>query len=89
MREVAVATLKARLSDYLQRAQQGEQILIIEDGREIALLAPMEPSAPERRAWDLVQAGTATWSGGKPLGSRRRPKLSGTSASDIVLEDRR
>ncbi|HEX4960797.1 MAG TPA: type II toxin-antitoxin system prevent-host-death family antitoxin [Thermoanaerobaculia bacterium] len=89
MREVAVATLKAQLSDYLQYARQGEQVLITENGRKVALLAPMEPSAPERRAWDLVQAGAASWSGGKPLGSRRRPKLSGKSASDIVLEDRR
>jgi prevent-host-death family protein len=89
MREVAVATLRAQLSDYLQRAQQGEQILITEDGRNVALLAPMEPSTPERRAWELVQAGAASWSGGKPQGSRRRPKLSGKSASDIVLEDRR
>lgn len=89
MKEVAVATLRAQLSDYLQRAAQGEQILITEDGRDVALLAPMEPSAPERRAWGLVQAGAASWSGGKPRGSRRRPKLSGTSASDAVLEDRR
>jgi prevent-host-death family protein len=89
MREVAVATLRAQLSDYLQRAKQGEQILITEDGRNVALLAPMESSAPERRAWELVQAGTASWGGGKPQGSRRRPKLSGKSASDIVLEDRR
>ena len=89
MREVAVATLRAQLSDYLQRARQGEQILITEDGRNVALLAPMEPGAPERRAWELVQSGTASWGGGKPLGSRRRAKLSGTSASDIVLEDRR
>ena len=49
----------------------------------------MEPSGPERRAWELVQAGAASWSGGKPQGSRRRPKLAGMSASDIVLEDRR
>jgi len=89
MREVAVATLRAQLSDYLQRAAQGEQILITEDGRNVALLAPMEPNGPERRAWELVQAGTASWSGGKPQGSRRRPKLAGMSASDIVLEDRR
>jgi prevent-host-death family protein len=89
MKEVAVSTLRAQLSDYLQRAAQGEEILITENGRNVALLAPMEPSAPERRAWDLVQEGTASWSGGKPQGSRRRPKLAGMSASDIVLEDRR
>jgi prevent-host-death family protein len=89
MKEVGIETLKAQLSDYLQRARQGEQILITESGRSIALLAPIEGSEPAKRAWELVQAGAASWSGGKPQGSRRRPKLAGKSASDVVLEDRR
>lgn len=89
MTEVGIETLKERLSDYLQRAREGEQILITESGRSIALLAPMGISAPEKRAWEMVQTGAASWSGGKPQGSRRRPRLSGKSASDIVLEDRR
>lgn len=89
MTQVAIETLKAQLSDYLQRARQGEQILITESGRSIALLAPIEGNEPAKRAWELVQSGAASWSGGKPQGSRRRPKPSGKSASDMVLEDRR
>jgi hypothetical protein len=48
-----------------------------------------EQSEPAKRAWDLVVTGVATWSGGKPLGSSRRPRVRGKSASAIVLEDRR
>jgi hypothetical protein len=37
----------------------------------------------QKRAWDLVESGTASWSGGKPEGSHQKPR------PDIVLEDRR
>ena len=89
MTEVGVETLKARLSDYLKRAQEGERILITESGRSIAVLVPTEGSESVRRAWALVEAGDASWSGSKPRGSRQRPKARGKSASAIVLEDRR
>jgi prevent-host-death family protein len=89
MEEVGIETLKARLSEYLERARRGERIVITEGGRSIALLSPGEESTVERRAWELVRTGAASWSGGKPQGSRQRPKLPGNSASDIVLENRR
>jgi len=89
MTEVGVETLKAQLGDYLRRARSGEKIVITEHGRSIALLIPLEESAPARRAWDLVETGAADWSGGKPAGSSRRPRARGKSASAIVLEDRR
>jgi prevent-host-death family protein len=42
MTEIGVETLKARLSEYLERAREGERILITEYGRSIALLSPIE-----------------------------------------------
>jgi prevent-host-death family protein len=90
MTEVAIETLKDRLSDYLNRAREGERILITDHGRSVALLIPIEGTEPVRRAWELVETGAASWSGGKPEGSRQKPRLRGNkSASDIVLEDRR
>jgi prevent-host-death family protein len=89
MTEVGIETLKARLSDYLKLAQDGERVLITDGGRSIAVLTPIEGSASARRAWELVETGAASWSGGKPRGSRQRPKARGKSASAIVLEDRR
>ena len=89
MTEVGVETLKDRLSDYLERAREGERILITEQGRSIALLIPSEGSESSRRAWELVEAGVASWSGGKPRGARQKPRTRGRSASSVVLEDRR
>jgi len=89
MTKVGVDTLRVQLDDYLKRAGEGERILITERGHSIALLIPIDSSEPVRRAWDLVESGVATWSGGKPAGSRQRPRIRGRSASDIVLEDRR
>lgn len=88
MIKVGVETLKAELGDYLQRARGGERIVITEHGRSVALLIPLEENVSAKRAWELVEAGAAEWSGGKPAGSRRRPRTRGKSASDIVLEDR-
>jgi len=89
MTEVGIEVLKERLSDYLQRALQGERILITDHGRSIALLIPSEQRASAKQAWELVEAGTASWSGGKPQGSRQKVRSRGKSASAMVLEDRR
>ena len=88
MTEVGVETLKDRLGEYLKRAREGERILITERGQSIALLIPTEASESEKRAWDLVESGAASWKGGKPEGSRPRPRAKGKNASAIVLEDR-
>ena len=37
--------LRAHLSDYLQRARQGERITITVHGRPVAVLGPYEPGA--------------------------------------------
>ena len=89
MTEVGVETLKDQLSDCLRRARSGEKIVITEHGRSVALLISLEGHASAKRAWELVEAGAAEWSGGEPVGSNRRPRARGKSASDIVLEDRR
>ena len=89
MTEIPIETLKERLDEYLERARQGERIFITEQGCPVAQLVPGEESRVTQRAWELVRAGVAHWSGGKPQGSRQRPRLrGGKSASDIVLEDR-
>lgn len=87
--EVGVEALRDHLGDYLQRARRGERIVITEHGRSVALLISLEGNEAARRAWDLVETGAASWSGGKPTGSSRRPRAQGKSASAIVLEDRR
>lgn len=41
------------------------------------------------RAWELVNAGVATWSGGKPQPPANPPKIKGRPTSDVVIEGRR
>jgi prevent-host-death family protein len=88
MIEVPMETLRERLDEYLERARQGERIFITEGGRPVAQLIPGEESIVTQRAWELVKAGVASWSGGKPEISRQKPRPRGKSASDIILEDR-
>jgi prevent-host-death family protein len=90
MVEVGVKVLKDRLSEYLQRAQGGERLVITDRGRPIAMLTPIEESPEVKQAWELVAKGLASWSGGKPRGAEEPPRLAGgKSAAEIVLEDRR
>jgi antitoxin (DNA-binding transcriptional repressor) of toxin-antitoxin stability system len=68
MTRVGVETMKDQLGDYLQRAWKGEKILITEHRRSVALLTSREEDVPVQRALELVKAGVAEWSGGKPAG---------------------
>lgn len=55
MTEIGIETLKARLSEYLERAREGERILITERGRSIALLSPIEAGELAKHQEDLRQ----------------------------------
>jgi prevent-host-death family protein len=55
MTEIGVETLQARLSEYLERAREGERILITERGRTIALLSPVEAGESRKDQEDLRQ----------------------------------
>jgi prevent-host-death family protein len=55
MTEVAIETLKARLSEYLERAREGERILITERGQSIALLSPIDAGVVTKDQEDLRQ----------------------------------
>lgn len=89
MTRIGVRVLKGDLSEFLRRAGEGEWIVITHRGRPVALPAPFAQDAPARGAWEFVAAGRASWSGGKPRGSQRPPRLKGNRSAEIVLEDRR
>jgi len=55
MTEIGVEILRARLSEYLERAREGERILITERGRSIALLSPIEAGELAKEQADLRQ----------------------------------
>jgi hypothetical protein len=64
-------------------------LLVTEHGRSIATISPVETAADVDWAHQLVAEGRAHWSGGKPTGARRPAKITGKTASALVLEDRR
>jgi prevent-host-death family protein len=89
MNAVGVRDLKNRLSHHLKRVRAGVRLTVTERGRPIATLSPVEEK--DDLAWlhEMVAAGRAHWSGGKPQGSKNPPRVRGQRAADIVIEDRR
>lgn len=92
MTEVSVRELRDRLTYYLRRLEQGEQLTVTRRGKPVAVVTPVA-TKNDARAKLLAAAsrGVIRWSGEKPRLPRRRIKLkgSGPSISEMVLEDRR
>jgi len=86
--QVAVRELKARLSQLLARAQEGEIIEITSHKRPIARIIGV-PSGLDPSLRALIGRGGLAWKGGKP---RMKPPLklvaTGVPVSRLVLEDR-
>jgi len=89
METVGIRELKMHLSRHLKRVRAGTRLLVTERGRSIATISPVEAPADVEWAHQLVAEGHAHWNGSKPTGARRRPRITGRTASSIVLEDRR
>jgi prevent-host-death family protein len=86
MISVGIKELKAKLSSYVDRVRRGEEVVITEHGKEVALVIPI---SKERKALkSLIDSGRAQWSGGKPEGLAH-VKMKGKSLSKTVLDERR
>jgi antitoxin (DNA-binding transcriptional repressor) of toxin-antitoxin stability system len=88
MRAVNVATLKAKLSEYLRAAKTGESIRILDRRHEIALLSSVSVPEGVRLAQTWVKQGIAEWHGGKPHVKPLKPRKGPAMIADAVLEDR-
>lgn len=94
MTTVSSAVLKDHLADYLQRAERGEQVVVLRDGKPVAALVPV-PAVGElsedAQIAKLVAAGvlkmpkrpTEDAFQGTPVISPGKP------ASQMIIEDRR
>jgi len=86
MISVGIKELKTRLSSYVDRVRHGEEVVITEHGKEVALVIPI---SRERRAIkSLIDSGKAKWTGGKPEGLEH-VRIKGKALSKTVLEERR
>ena len=88
MVRVGIRELKSKLSRYLRRVEEGERIEVTNRGKVIAFLIPAKGQSVDNVAWRLVEEGLASWSGGKPHGSRNPVKGRGRLLSEIIIEDR-
>ena len=89
MAVIGIRELKNRLSYYLGQVKKGRTIHVAERGHQVAIIIPLPRDADEEAVWRLVRSGRASWSGGKPEGSRHPVKVIGPSVAQAVIEDRR
>ncbi len=93
MASVGVRELKNRLTYYLRRTKQGEEVIVTERGRPIALIQPIQSAERiaglEARLAKLAAQGLVTLPSQKPSRRVRLVKASGPPVSRLILEDRR
>ena len=93
MSAVGVKELKNRLTHYLRRTKAGEEVIVTERGKPIALLQPIQSATNvrslETRLAQLEAQGLLTAPQRKPLKQVRRVKIGGPPLSTIILDDRR
>jgi prevent-host-death family protein len=75
MQSVGVQCLKARLSEYLRLASDGETIVVIRHGVDFVVLRPAAGEKEGIRR--LLESGQAKWSGQRPPHMRGRPRTDG------------
>lgn len=93
MSAVGIKELKNRLTHYLRRIKQGEEVIVTERGRPIALIRSIQsaghPGSLEARLARLAAQGFVTLPTRKPLRKVRLVKVAGAPISKTILEDRR
>lgn len=79
--------LKAHLSEYLQRVEAGDTIVVRNHNREIARIVP---AAADRLLEKLCNTPGISWRGAKPGGMKAPKPISGRKlVAAMVSEDRR
>jgi len=86
MQTVGVKELKANLSAYLQRARDGENIVVTHRGHEVAMVVPL--TSEGRAVLALQREGRAQWGGKKPRGLSG-VTVAGERVSETVIKERR
>lgn len=93
MSTVGVRELKNRLTRYLRQTKQGQEVVVTERGKPIALLTPIRSAKPsaslEARLAQLAAQGLLTCPTRRPLKRIRSIKVSGPPLSRLISADRR
>jgi prevent-host-death family protein len=83
---VGIKELKARLSEFVERAREGERFVVTDRGEPVAELSPL--SQERRTLTRLAREGHLEWQGGKPKGLRG-VTVQGEPVAETVIRDRR
>lgn len=93
MSSVGVKELKNRLTQYLQRTKQGEEVIVTERGKPIALIQSIKAAqrvvSLEAKLAKLAAQGAITLPTEKPVKRVRLARITGTPISRTIIEDRR
>jgi len=94
MSTVSTRVLKDQLSSYLQRAESGEQIVVLRDGRPVAALVPLsqlQEVTEQQRLAELESRGLVALPRRTDRTAFQSPAVPnrGKLASEMVSEDRR
>jgi prevent-host-death family protein len=91
MSQVGVKELKNRLTHYLRLTQKGEEIIVTDRGRPIALLQQIEAGKPgtrEARLAQLAALGKIVPPTGAPSKRLKPLAYRGPSVGQAVIDDR-
>jgi prevent-host-death family protein len=90
---VGIKDLKNRLTSYLRKTKRGEEIVVTERGKPIALIQPIAGAVPvkslEARLAKLAAQGAVQLPTRKPLKKIRRITVGGRPTSRLISEERR
>jgi prevent-host-death family protein len=93
MNIVGVRELKNRLTQYLKLTKKGEEVLVTERGKAIAVIRPTESNLPptslEAKLTELAREGRILLPRNKFLSKIPLIKISGQAISATVIEGRR
>jgi prevent-host-death family protein len=84
--DVSVRELKAKLSEFLDRAERGELVRVTDRGRPKAMLGPLPGKL---RLEEGIQQGWIAAGKGGPLAPVARVRTKGSLTSEAVLDEDR
>lgn len=92
MSTVGVKALKDRLTHYLRQSKRGEEVVVTERGKPIAVIQPIRAAEPtvslDVRLARLADQGLITLPGAK-ASRKRKIRIAGRPLSKTILDDRR
>ncbi len=85
--QVSMREFKSHLSNYISKAQSGQQIELTSHRKVVAKIIGVQ-SIDNTGTSRLISSGIASWQGGKPVGASFKLQDSGKTVSTLILEDR-